>query len=233
MRKTILLVSWLFLTVGLILSSVAGFFLVLHPQTEVVSVTSPPIASSATEETGFTPAAGEVNGVSTLYEYEDSRATLVANFLRRYDSPLRPHDEWGRKLVAIADDYNLDFRLLPAIAMQESNLCKSIPEDTYNCLGFGIHERGQLGFDNFEGGFERAARELKSNYIDIGLTTPAEIMTKYTPASKGSWAESVNQWMAEMRYDDRGLGRTLKENADVLEFVEEGSDSSAPFFDGV
>lgn len=31
------------------------------------------------------------------------------------------------KIVAIADKYNIDFRLLPAIAMQESNLCKSDP----------------------------------------------------------------------------------------------------------
>jgi hypothetical protein len=44
-------------------------------------------------------------------------------------------------------------------------------------------------------------------------------MKKYTPSSDGSWANSVNQWMAEMRYNDRELGRTLKEDANVLEFA--------------
>ena len=44
-------------------------------------------------------------------------------------------------------------------------------------------------------------------------------MKKYTPSSDGSWADSVNQWMAEMRYDDREKGKTNKEDANVLEFA--------------
>lgn len=220
MKKTILLISWLFLSVGLVLSSLAGYYYVTHSTQKVAVVEQPSVAISAASEPNFPPSTGEVNGVTTIFEYEDSRATLVANFLERHNSPLQPYPEWGHKLVEIADRYNLDFRLLPAIAMQESNLCKAIPEGTYNCLGFGIHSRGTLGFTGYEPGFERAARELKANYIDIGLTTPEEIMTKYTPSSNGSWAESVNQWMAEMRYDDRQLGRELKENTSVLEFTE-------------
>ncbi len=146
------------------------------------------------------PQMGKVQGVETIIE---------------------THNEYGAKIVEIADRYNVDFRLLPAIAMQESNLCKKIPEGSFNCLGFGIHERGTLGFESYEANFERAAREIKKNYIDIGLTTPAEIMSKYTPSSNGSWAESVNQWMAEMRYDDRQMGKTNKTNADVLEFTQQ------------
>ncbi len=103
--------------------------------------------------------------------------------------------------------------------MQESNLCKNIPTDSYNCLGFGIHERGTLAFENFDANFQRAARELKMYYIDEGLTTPQEIMTKYTPGSNGSWADSVNQWMTEMRYNDRELGKQIDQDNNVLEFV--------------
>jgi hypothetical protein len=135
---------------------------------------------------------------------------------------LQPYDEYGQKLVEIADRYGIDFRLLPAIAMQESNLCKSTnPGAPHNCLGFGIHKSGTLDFDSYEDGFDRAGRELKTFYIDQGLTTVELIESKYTPSSNGSWANSVNQWMAEMRYDDRQLGREMKTNADVSEFAKE------------
>lgn len=157
--------------------------------------------------------------LSAEAESDDGRAAIVAKFLERYKSPLTPYDHFGQVFVDIADRYSFDFRLLPAIAMQESNLCKSAPEGTYNCLGFGIHKRGTLAFESYEANFERAGKELKANYINKGLTTPEQIMRKYTPSSNGSWANSVNQWMAEMRYDDREAGRTKKIDANVMEFA--------------
>jgi len=157
--------------------------------------------------------------LSAQAESHDGRAAIVAKFLERYKSPLLPYDHFGQVFVEIADRYDFDFRLLPAIAMQESNLCKTAPENTYNCLGFGIHKRGTLAFPNFEANFERAGKELKANYIDRGLTTPELIMRKYTPSSNGSWADSVNQWMAEMRYDDRAAGRANTSDANVMEFA--------------
>lgn len=150
---------------------------------------------------------------------QDARPLLVTKFLERHNSPLTPHDYFGQFFVDLADTYEFDFRLLPSIAMQESNLCKKIPEGSHNCLGLGIHERGTWGFDSFEANFEAAAKILKRDYIERGLTTPEQIMRKYTPSSNGSWASSVNQWMAEMRYNDRVLGRVLKEDASVLEFA--------------
>ena len=162
---------------------------------------------------------GEVKGIQTTIDSEDARVTIITNFLDRYNSPLLPHEHFAQVFVSLADENGFDFRLLPAIAMQESNLCKLIPEGSYNCLGFGIHAKGTLAFESFEANFTRAARELKSNYIDIGLKTPEQIMTKYTPHSNGSWADSVNQWMAEMRYDDRVKGITSENDEDVLEFV--------------
>lgn len=231
MKRFLFIFAWFFFTIGLILTSVASYYVAFQTHPEVAEstqsveaeLTTPIAIAMANKETPVAEEShqGSVKGVATIIEYDDSRPAIVANFLERHKSPLKPYDEFGVTLVEIADRYNIDFRLLPSIMMQESNLCKSIPEGTYNCLGFGIHSRGTLGFDSYEAGFERAAREIKANYIDIGLTTPEEIMTKYTPSSNGSWAASVNQWMAEMRYDDRQLGRELKTNADVLEFVEE------------
>lgn len=227
MKKILVLFSWMFLSLGFIFTTLAYFYHTKSQEKQVAITISAPAINVPTEQNSAQPTS-EILGVTTISETQDARAQIVANFLERYDSPLRPHQEYGQKLVDIADEYNIDFRLLPAIAMQESNLCKKAPEGTNNCLGFGIHSKGKLGFDTYEDGFVRAAREIKSNYIDIGLTTPYEIMTKYTPHSDGSWAESVNQWMAEMRYDDRKSGKSLKMDADVLEFTASDSPQVAP-----
>jgi hypothetical protein len=158
--------------------------------------------------------------VTSVVESEDARAELIAKFLERHNSPMTPYIYYGQKLVEIADRHGLDFRLLPAIAMQESNLCRATnPKAPNNCLGFGIHSRGTLDFESYEAGFERAGRELKQNYIDQGLDTVSLIESKYTPFSNGSWANSVNQWMAEIRYNDRDMGRSEKVNTSVLEFT--------------
>jgi hypothetical protein len=222
MKRLFFGLAWLLAVSGLILSGVAGY------QTYYQAKAQNPELALETEDELLTPVFvaqglpenGQVKGVETVLETEDARAAIVANFLERHDSPLQPADHYGAVFVDIADRHGFDFRLLPAIAMQESNLCKRIPEGSFNCLGFGIHERGTLGFPNFEANFERAGRELKLYYIDKGLTTPYEIMRKYTPGSDGSWAESVNQWMAEMRYNDRQLGRELKTDGSVLEFAQ-------------
>lgn len=161
---------------------------------------------------------GQVQGLESTMEYADARAAIVANFLEKYNSPLTPHDYYGQKLVEIADRYQLDFRFLPAIMMEESNLCKNIPQGTYNCLGFGIHSGGTLGFENYEAGFERAAKELRANYVDQGRIKVSEIAQKYT-ASVDKWTNSVNQWMSEMKYDDRARGIQDKMDSSVLEFV--------------
>lgn len=141
---------------------------------------------------------GAVKGLSTAIQTGDARPVLIAEFLEKHDSPLKPYDEWGEKLVAIADKYNLDFRLLPAMSMQESNLCKKIPEGTYNCLGLGIHAKGTWGFDSYEANFDKAAEILRKNYLDKGYITPDEIQDKYTPGSNGSWEFAVNSFMEKL-----------------------------------
>jgi hypothetical protein len=133
---------------------------------------------------------------------------------------MKPYDHYGRFLVDLADEYNLDFRLLPAIAMRESNLCKNTHSGApHNCLGFGIHSEGTLDFDSYESGFERAAKEIRAYYVDQGRITTEMVGQKY--ATSPTWADGVNQFMAEMRYDDRALGLELKEDdTNVLEFAQ-------------
>jgi len=203
------------------MTSIAGYYFYLMPKKTIAENPTEEIILSPTQSSFDHTAESDLKGVKSIVEREDARAELVAKFLERYNSPLQPYAYFGQLFVQLADKHDFDFRLLPAIAMQESNLCKNIPPESYNCLGFGIHERGTLAFENFDANFERAARELKMYYIEEGLTTPQEIMTKYTPSSDGSWADSVNQWMTEMRYNDRELGRQIDQDNSVLEFVPE------------
>lgn len=138
----------------------------------------------------------EFPSVSANIETADARPQIIRNYFKRYSSPLLGLEEY---IVKKADEYSLDFRLIPAIAQQESNLCKIIPPKTYNCWGWGIHSRGTLGFDSYEEAIDAVMFGLKSEYIDKGLTTPDTIWTKYTPSSPdGAWAKGVNQFMSEM-----------------------------------
>lgn len=164
------------------------------------------------------PGPVQASGLTFDVQVADARVEIVKNFLQRHNSPLTPPEYYAKELVAASDRYGVDYRLLPAIMMQESNLCKMSKPELKNCFGFGIHKRGELGFDTYEASFDRVAKELKERYIDIGLVTPDQIMKKYTPSST-TWANSVNQWIAEMEYNDRDKGKANEADANLLEYV--------------
>lgn len=119
---------------------------------------------------------------------KDKRVAILKSFFRKYDSPLYDHSDF---IVRISDKNGLDYRLIPAIAMQESTACKVIPYGSHNCWGWGIYGTLVTRFDSYPEAIETVAAGLKKNYIDQGLTTPEEIMAKYTPSSNGSWAQGV------------------------------------------
>lgn len=135
---------------------------------------------------------GQVQGAATA---ADARVEIIRQYLANYKSPLEPY---SAEVVAVSEKYDLDFRLLVAIAQQESNLCKKIPESSYNCWGWGIHERGTLKFASYPEALETVASGLKADYLDRGYVTPEQIMKKYTPSSPGSWAAGVNQFLGQM-----------------------------------
>lgn len=134
--------------------------------------------------------------VSEQITASDARPQIVKQYLEYFNSPLSP---FADLIVQTADKYSLDFRLITAIAQQESNLCKIIPPESYNCWGWGINSNGTLGFSSFQQGIEEVSKGLKSEYLNKGYTTVSEIMSKYTPLSNGSWANGVNTFMTEMQ----------------------------------
>jgi hypothetical protein len=138
---------------------------------------------------------GTVPSLSGSAIPSDARSELIKQYLAYYNSPLVNYADF---IVEAADRWGLDFRLITAIAQQESNLCKKIPPRTYNCWGWGIHSEGTLAFSSYKEGIETVSQGIREEYIDKGLTTPEEIMGKYTPLSQGSWAAGVETFMGEM-----------------------------------
>ena len=178
-------------------------FLIISPFVILASLTTltnlyPPHAKSTPKAPviafASTTATNEPTINSTL-ESADSRVYLIGQYLKRYNSPLL---DLAPEIVKVSDMYALDYRLLVAIAQQESNLCKIIPVDSYNCWGWGIHSKGTLGFASYKEAFHTVAKGLQEEYISKGYTTPDKIMTKYTPSSPGTWAAGVNQFMEEI-----------------------------------
>ncbi len=128
----------------------------------------------------------------TEFKMADGRSANLRNFFRKYNSPLY---DYAELIVAVSDQYQFDYRLLPAIAMQESNLCRVIPENSYNCWGWGIYGSTITRFSSYEEAIRTVARGIKKDYIDKGLVTASSIMSKYTPSSNGSWAYGVNTFL--------------------------------------
>ncbi|MBU2592709.1 MAG: hypothetical protein ABH867_02165 [Patescibacteria group bacterium] len=125
----------------------------------------------------------------------DARPILIERYLSAYNSPLA---EFSELIFDSSQQYGLDYRLTTAIAQQESNLCKKSPPNCFNCWGVGIHSRGTMCFDSYPEAIIWVAKYLRQEYLDKGLETPEEIMSKYCPLSNGSWAVGVKQFMAEL-----------------------------------
>lgn len=125
----------------------------------------------------------------------DARPILLQKYLEYYHSPLAPY---ARYIFDVSQKLGLDYRLLVAIAQQESNLCKKAPPNSYNCWGWGIYGHKVTRFHSYPEAIQTVARGLKRDYLDKGLTSPEEIMARYTPPSKGSWAFGVRQFMEEL-----------------------------------
>ena len=132
------------------------------------------------------------DGYSAEIKSGDARPANLKAFLRKYSSDLYNHAE---KIIEVSDKYGFDYRLLPAIAMQESNLCRVIPDNSYNCWGWGIYGTTVTRFDSYDDAIETVAKGIKEKYNGEGFGTASAIMEKYTPSSKGSWQHGVNTFM--------------------------------------
>jgi hypothetical protein len=130
---------------------------------------------------------------------KDGRSLIIQNYLSSHHCPLKPYEKYADIFVKVADENRLDFRLLPAIAMQESTCCKNIPEDSFNCWGYGIYGSKITYFNSYDEAISVVGKTLSKKYANKGLNEVDEIMKRYTPGSNGSWAANILQFMYDMK----------------------------------
>lgn len=131
---------------------------------------------------------------------QDARSEIIRQFLAKHNSPFEPYAEL---ITGLADEKNIDFRMIPAIGMCESNLGKKMPEGSFNAFGYAIYTGKKEGaiFDGWEHALTTMATYLREKYYNKGLTTPEEIGPIYAPPSietGNSWAKCVRSFMDEL-----------------------------------
>lgn len=135
------------------------------------------------------------NLISSQIFSKDDRVERLYYFLHLYNSPLQ---NYAQDFVSLADLYSFDYRILPAIAMQESGGCKTMPKDSYNCWGWGIYTNKITNFPSFYEALKSISKQFSSNYYNRGLTTPLEIGKIYNPATPNEWANHIQYFMNQI-----------------------------------
>lgn len=138
---------------------------------------------------------------STVVARQDARPEILRQFLHEHNSPLA---DYALTIVDASDAYGVDFRLITAIGMCESNVGKHMPSGSYNAWGYAVYtgENNGAVFDDWEHGIRVMAEYLATKYYSQGLYTPEEIGPIYAPPSVqtgNSWAKCVRRFMDELR----------------------------------
>lgn len=124
-------------------------------------------------------------------EEKDVRVDQLTDFLASYNSPLT---DFAADLIANADRYGIDWKLVPAIAGVESTFGKHIPYQSYNAYGWA---NGAYAWNSWPESIEHVSRVLAEKYYARGLDTPTKISPVYAPPSS-TWAGKVSFFMKKL-----------------------------------
>jgi hypothetical protein len=124
----------------------------------------------------------------------DKRTQILKIYLEKYNSPLAP---FAQTFIDQADKYNLDWKLVAAIAGVESYFGQMIPPNSYNGWGFGIYDDNILRFASWDDGIATVTQSLRERYMnERGANNIYEIGATY--AADRQWAGKVQQFMYEI-----------------------------------
>lgn len=147
----------------------------------------------------------EENSVITTQEevIRQEKADAIDAYFAKYDAPLQGH---GMKFVIEADKNEIDWRLLPAIAMRESTggkqACKKVPNSVF---GYGSCK---ISFKSIDDSIEIVAHSLGGNNINTarhydGKTT-TQILKKYNSVIPG-YTNQVVKMMKTIKDDGKEI----------------------------
>lgn len=158
-----------------------------HKEIDYLSKVGPNIAAVGYTENN------QLDGSVLGIEISDMRPYYVANFLE--NTKLEPYSFY---MVEVSDKYELDYRLIPAIAMKESGGGNAVSETSHNAWGW---ENGRTYFPSWEAAIETVGKTMKTRYADKGLITPDQIQPVYAPPQMqtgGKWAKDINHFFEKL-----------------------------------
>lgn len=118
----------------------------------------------------------------------DRKQTLT-EFFELYNSPLKDNVD---TFIEVADKYEIDYRLIPAISCMESTCGKFLIEGSYNPFGWGIYGNNAIYFKNYDEAIKTVGEGLNKGYFAKGLNTVDKIAPVYTPPNSYNWKNGVN-----------------------------------------
>lgn len=123
----------------------------------------------------------------------DPRSAKIDKVFEKYNCPLQG---MGKVFVEEADNHNIPYWLVAAVAFQESSCGKMTPEpggvESYNAWGWAVYGDNVKMFDSWEHGISVVSKYMYETFYSKGITDACEIMNTYTPPSQGSWCAGVN-----------------------------------------
>ena len=182
---------WIIATIFLLFGSIALFSKISNTkELDSLLISSASNVFASPETAIHTP-----KNILSAVKASDARPVLVENFLRENGSPMIGY---GEIFIAAADKYDLDWRLLPAIAFQESTLGKNTIFGSHNAFGWGVLDNSTKGmsFDSWDEAIFTVAKGLREDYFNSGLITPETINPRY--AGDKNWNVKVRYAMEEL-----------------------------------
>jgi len=120
----------------------------------------------------------------------DRRVQALENVFKKYNSPLVGE---AKHYVYYADKYNIDWKLLPAIAGLESTFAHAHIEGSHNAYGWG---GGRIYYVSWEQGIDRISKALSERYYARGADTVYKIGPIY--AESPTWAPRVTGFVNQI-----------------------------------
>lgn len=153
-----------------------------------------PLSAIPPNENAYAASSGTPTVLSASVIAGDARTLLLSSFLKRNNSPMT---DYSNLIVEQADQYGFDFRLLPAIAMCESNLGKHVPlKAGFNPFGIAVYTGTLKGknFDSWDHAITWVSQYISDTYYSKGITKLTDIEKQWAPpavANGDSWANCV------------------------------------------
>ena len=146
----------------------------------------------------------------------DPRAVVLKDYLAKHNSPMQDN---AQDFIDAADEYSVDWRLVPAIAGTESTFGKRIPGG-FNAYGWGVYGTNRIYFKSWKDGIYVLNKGLREKYINKGLTNPYSMNRVY--AASPAWGWKVTFFLNSLEAFEREF-----ESKKTATFEEKVAQSSA------